>query len=314
MDTVQKISQHFKVVQKSLKLANQHLAALQAFERNYPSLKFDYESKPTLQLASQTLLDTPGINKNILGIQSIFAQNAEFRKSVKFVPDEMIKAQQKLSTSFKDIFEEKDKMIQRDFCQAMEAIDNRVALDLERTMKTIREYTSQEIISQHEFLKKISEQTLFVAKLQPNLPKIEPLFANLKIIESTIIPRPLIKESLSVAIETLNFSFELDKLTHEEQLKILDYLENLDINDETELIIPDDLPEEIQSDYITLVEFLRNFWKTNKSYIIGILTTVETAVKNFSENDFSNPFTVIAFIYNCVALLLKQINDDKNEK
>lgn len=293
---------------------DQHLAALQAFEKNYPSLKFAYENNSALQLASQTLLATQGINKNILGLQSIFAQNAELQKAVKLVPDEIMKSQQKLSTSFRDIFAEQDKIIQRNFRQAMETVDNQVALEWEHTMKIIREYTSQEIISQREFLKKITEQTLFVAKLQPNIPKIEPLFANIKIIESIILSRPLMETSLSVAMETLNFSSALDKLPQEEQIKILDYLEGLKIDDETNTLIPNDLPEEIQSDYITLVEFLRNFWKTNENYIIGILTTVETTVKNFSENDFSNPFTVIAFIYNCIAFLFTQFKDDQNKK
>jgi hypothetical protein len=277
-------------------------------------LKFAYENKSALQLASQTLLATQGINKNILGIQSIFAQNDELQKAVKLVPDEIIRSQQKLSLNFRDVFEEQDKIIQRNFRQSMEAIDNQVALELERSMKFIREYDLTAIIRQREFLRKISEQTLFVARLKPNIPKIEPLFANIKIVESIFLSRPLMEASLSVAMETLNFSSALDKLHQEEQIKILDYLESLKIGDETDTIIPDDLPEEIQSDYITLVEFLRNFWKTNENYIIGILTTVETTVKNFSENDLSNPFTVIAFIYNCIAFLFKQFKDEQNKK
>lgn len=312
MNTVQKITPQSEVLQKTLNLLNQHSDALQEFEKNCPALQNIYESAVSLEVKGKSLLATQGINKNILGFQSILLQNDEWKKRWNLIQNEIAQSQQQLSIKFQNMITEQTRITQLKLRQAMENIDNQLALKLERSMKIIREYTSQDLISQQDFLRQITERTPFIDKLQSELAKFDSLFPDTKTIETLIHSSQLMTSTLSVAIETINFSSELDKLPHEEQLKILAYLESLDIDNETEIIIPDDLPSEIQSDYITLNEFLRNFLKINQTYILGILTTVETTVKNFSENNFSNPFTIFAFVYFCVALLLNQIKDDDN--
>ena len=186
---------------------------------------------------------------------------------------------------------------------------------MEDSMKIIREYTSQDLISRQDFLRQITEQNPFVDKLQSKLAKFDLLFPDTKTIEALLCSSQLMTSTVSVAMETLNFSSELDKLSHEEQLKILAYLESLDIGDETEIIIPDDLSEEISRNYVTLAEFIRNFWKENRDSMLGIMATADTAVNGIAKNDFSNIFTILLFIYFCARLLTATIastNTDEN--
>ena len=170
-----------------------------------------------------------------------------------------------------------------------------------------------EMIRNRDFLNQIMAQTPFMAKVQSEMTKFEPLFTSTKTIAGILDSSPLVTSTLSVTMESLNFSSELDKLTPSGQLKILEYLDSLNIDDSTDNIIPDDLPTEIRPEYITLVEIIRGFLQKNEPYILGILSTVETTAKNFSENDFSNVFTIIAFAYFVWALIVNQFEDNDND-
>ena len=176
------------------------------------------------------------------------------------------------------------------------------------------------LVPQLQEAQRIASQIPFITKLQTKIPQIEPIFIEAtKVATSLIHSAPFTVSALSVATASINFSARLDNFPYPEQLRIVDALDSLNLDTDTDIEIPEDLPEEMQSDYVTLIELLQKFCRENENQLLGILTTVETTVKNFSENDFSNPFTVLAFIYNCIILIWNQIKlpkdgDDNNNK
>ena len=117
---------------------------------------------------------------------------------------------------------------------------------------------------------------------------------------------PFISSALSVARASLNFSVGLDTLPYSEQLRIVAALDDINLDTDADTIIPEDLSDETRTDYITLTEFSRAFWKNNREFILGILATVDTTIQSFSEEDCSNPFVVILFAYYCIGLILNQ--------
>lgn len=91
---------------KSLGIMNKHFSALQTFAQKYPNLQDAYRDATTLQRAGNHLLTMQGINKNILGLQSVLLQNDNWRKTFKLIQDEMDKFHWQEEIRFKGIISE----------------------------------------------------------------------------------------------------------------------------------------------------------------------------------------------------------------
>lgn len=266
MNYTSKFLEYEKNTQRLVNLIEGHSVALKFFEKanRFGHIPCNYS---TIQNAHKILLETQGISKTLLGLQSIAQQMQEAQKIV---------------GSFGDIAR----------TTALLAMNPPLAQQLQEAQK-------------------IAGQIPFIARIQTKIPQVEPIFMEAtKIATSLRLSSPFMTSALPVAMTSINFSARLDNFPYPEQLKIVDALDSLNLD--TDIEIPEDLPEEMQSDYVTLIELLQKFCRENENQLLGILTTVETTVKNFSENDFSNPFTVLVFIYNCIILILNQIKLPKD--
>ena len=181
----------------------------------------------------------------------------------------------------------------------------KILLETQGISKTLP--SLQSIAQQIQETQKIASPIPFIARLHTKIPQVELIF-----IEATKIPMslkhssPFMTSALSVATASINFSAELNNFPYPEQLKIVDALDSLNLDTNTDIEIYENLPEEIQTECISLDKFARNFWKNNREFILGILATVDTTVQSFSENDYSNIFTIILFTYYCAGFIFNQ--------
>lgn len=296
MNYTSKFLEYEKNTQRLVNLIEGHSVALKFFEKanRFGHIPCNYS---TIQNAHKILLETQGISKTLLGLQSIAQQ--------------MQKAQ-KIAGSFGDIAH----------ATALSAMNSTLAKQLQEAQKIAGSFgdiarttallaMNPPLAQQLQEAQKIAGQIPFIARIQTKIPQVEPIFMEAtKIATSLRLSSPFMTSALPVAMTSINFSARLDNFPYPEQLKIVDALDSLNLD--TDIEIPEDLPEEMQSDYVTLIELLQKFCRENENQLLGILTTIETTVKNFSENDFSNPFTVLAFIYNCIILILNQIKLPKD--
>ena len=81
-------------------------------------------------------------------------------------------------------------------------------------------------------------------------------------------------------------------------------MEDFSVEKNSEVKLPEDFPPEVQESFLTLEEFTKIFWKENKVFILGILSSSYLAVESFVKNDFSNIMAVIVFVYNVIGLLI----------
>ena len=305
MNDTSKFLEYEKNTQRLANLIEGHSAALKFFEKanRFGHNPYNYS---TIQNAHKILLETQGISKTLLGLQSIAQQMQEVQKIAGSLGDIA-----HIATSF-----DRNSALMPQLQEAQKIAGS--LGDIAHT--TVLLGMNSGLVPQLQEAQRIASQIPFITKLQTKIPQIEPIFIEAtKVATSLIHSAPFTVSALSVATASINFSARLDNFPYPEQLRIVDALDSLNLDTDTDIEIPEDLPEEMQSDYVTLIELLQKFCRENENQLLGILTTVETTVKNFSENDFSNPFTVLAFIYNCIILIWNQIKlpkdgDDNNNK
>ena len=335
MNYTSKFLEYEKNTQRLANLIEGHSAALKFFEKanRFGHNPYNYS---TIQNAHKILLETQGISKTLLGLQSIAQQMQEVQKIAGSLGDiahiatsfdrnsalmPQLQEAQKIAGGLGDIahiatsFDRNSALMPQ--LQEAQKIAGSLG-DIAHT--TVLLGMNSGLVPQLQEAQRIASQIPFITKLQTKIPQIEPIFIEAtKVATSLIHSAPFTVSALSVATASINFSARLDNFPYPEQLRIVDALDSLNLDTDTDIEIPEDLPEEMQSDYVTLIELLQKFCRENENQLLGILTTVETTVKNFSENDFSNPFTVLAFIYNCIILIWNQIKlpkdgDDNNNK
>ena len=138
MDSMQKILSSSANLHKSLGIMNEHSSALQTFAQDA------YRDATTLQKAGNHLLTMQGINKNILGLQSVLLQNDNWRKTFKLIQDEMDKFHRQEEIRFKGILSEQQRIFQDMIHSAIGIANQQTYLELERTMRihSARNYPS----------------------------------------------------------------------------------------------------------------------------------------------------------------------------
>lgn len=253
MNYLSKFLEYEKSVQRLSKIVSEHSIALRSFERLHRDWNIPYDNLSAIQNACKSLLETHGISKTILGLQSIAEQIEETQKFARGIGDIS-----PIAYMFRD-----------------------------------------------HLANQVADQIPFLARLQPRVLQMERIFMETTGIAAIKYSEPFISSALSVARASLNFSVGLDTLPYSEQLRIVDALDNINLDTDAD-IIPEDLSDETRTDYITLTEFSRAFWKNNREFILGILATVDTTIQSFSEKDCSNPFVVILFAYYFIGLILNQ--------
>ncbi len=321
MDSMQKIMSSSANLQKSLGVMNAHFSALQKFTQEYPNLQEAYRNATTLQRAENHLLAMQGISKSMLGLQSIVEQSsfrianaiAEQHKPLIQNPVQDMVAKIAGQTDTANAIAEQRKLssdLLKDMFRKTALYSSLgCVVDLVEGQHSLkRDFTLQALIRDSVFLSQIANQSPFISAVQAQMPKMTKIWGTENVLAKIATASPVLESVFPIAIASINFSSELDRLKLQEQQRIVNVIEQIALDDETEPVISEQFDAETKKEYITLVDLLRDFWKKNKNQLLGILTTVETSVKNFSENDLSNPFTILAFIYNCLALLLNQLN------
>ena len=81
MDYLNKTKSQSKILQKTLRIMNRHEDALRSFEQSHKQWQETRAMSLSLQEAGKALLATPGINKNILGLQNICEQLKKIKES-----------------------------------------------------------------------------------------------------------------------------------------------------------------------------------------------------------------------------------------
>ena len=316
MNYSSKFLEYEKSVQRLSKIVSEHSIALRSFERLHRDWNIPYNNLSAIQNACKSLLETHGISKTILGLQSIAEQIEETQKFARGIGNiSPTIASLDMGSNIARQMEDAQKFARGigDISPTIASLD--MGSNIARQMEDVQKFTRGigdispiAYMFRDHLANQVANQIPFLARLQPRVLQMERIFTETTGIAAIKYSEPFISSALSVARVSLNFSVGLDTLPYSEQLRIVDALDNVNLDTDADIIIPEDLSDEIHTDYVTLVEFLRTFWKENNNQLLGILTTVETTVKNFSENDFSNPFTIIAFIYNCIILILNQLN------
>ena len=136
--------------------------------------------------------------------------------------------------------------------------------------------------------------------------KIEPIWESSSVL-AKIATTPMLDSVLPVAMDAFNFSSELDKLALLEQQRIVDILEQINLNEK----IDEKIDSEIQPYFSILLKSLQKFLKNNAFDIATIIGNTENFISDISEQSFSHPIFDIAFII-CLAIILSRfsIKDD----
>ena len=311
MDSMQKMMSSSANLHKSLGIMNEHYSALQKFAQKYPNLQDAYKDATTLQRAGNHLLTMQGINKNILGLQSVFLQNDNWRKTLSLIQDEMDKFHRQVEIRVKGIISEQQKISQDMIRSAIGIANQQTSFELEHAMKIIRDYTPLEIIRQRDFLSQITKQSPLINSIQSQMPKIEPIWESSSVL-AKIATTPMLDSVLPVAMDSFNFSSELDKLALQEQQRIVDILEQINLDEK----IDEEIDSDIQPYFSILLKSLQKFFKNNAFDIATIIGNTETFISDISEQSFSHPIFDITFII-CLAIILSKFSihdDDKASK
>ena len=327
MNYTSKFLEYEKNTQRLANLIEAHSAALKFFEKanRFGHNPYNYS---TIQNAHKILLEPQGISKTLLGLQSIAQQMQEAQKIAGSLGDiarttalpamnsplaQQMQEAQKIAGSLGDIAH----------TTALPAMNSPLAQQMQETQKiagslgdiahtTALLAMNSPLAQQIQEAQRIASQIPFITKLQTKIPQIEPIFIEAtKVATSLMNSAPFTVSALSVATASINFSARLDNFPYPEQLRIVDALDSLNLDTDTDIEITEDLPEEIQTDYVTLTEFAYAFWQKNREFILGVLATIDTTARSFSENDFSNIFTIILFTYYCASLIYTSLNQEE---
>lgn len=297
MNYTSKFLEYEKNTQRLANLIEAHSATLKFFEKanRFGHNPYNYS---TIQNAHKILLETQGISKTLIGLQSMAQQIQEV---------------QKIAGSLGDIAR----------TTALPAMNSHLVQQMQEVQKiagslgdiahtTALLGMNSGLVPQFQEAQIIAGQIPFITKLQTKIPQIEPIFIEAtKVATSLMNSAPFTVSALSVATASINFSARLDNFPYPEQLRIVDALDSLNLDTDTDIEILEDLPEEMQTDYVTLTKFAYTFWQKNREFILGVLATIDTTARSFSENDFSNIFTIILFTYYCASLIYISLNQEE---
>ena len=193
----------------------------------------------------------------------------------------------------------------------IEIVNQQTSFEIEHAMKIIRDYTPQEIIRQRDFLSQITKQFPLISAIQSQMLKMEPIWESSSVL-AKIATTSMLDSVFPVAIDAFNFSSELDKLVFQEQQRIVDILDQINLNE----AIDEEIDSEIQPYFSILLKSLQKFFKNNAFDIATIIGNAETFISDISEQSFSHPIFDIAFII-CLAIILNRFSmhdDDSASK
>ena len=294
-----------------------HFSAVQEFEKNNSYLRSIQKYNSALKSAGDNLLAMQGINKNILGMQSIIEQNRPLMNILSSMSETM-KLSSDLSSAAESIRINKSSL-KNPLTEMAMGISSLLPSTMANLLETHNRLNStfQAIIGNQYFLQRISEQSPFISAVQRHTSLPEKIFGNSGVLAQMAESKTLFESALPVVASALNFSSALDSLSIGEQQRIVDILEQIDLDDDSELEVNELNLGVTRTEYIELTTFIQIFFKENSSYMTNILSTIETTIKNFIDKDLSNPFTIIVFAYSCLALLInawniKIVSDENN--
>lgn len=124
---------------------------------------------------------------------------------------------------------------------------------------------------------------------------------------------PLMNSILPVANATFNFSSELDKLSLTEQQRVMDILEQINLDDEIDEELQENLFEETRIDFSPFLESFQNFCKNNAFNICTMIGTYPTFIEDVNTQTFSNIIFDISFVI-CFLVLINDLLSNKNDK
>jgi len=287
-------------LQKSLNIMGKHFSAVQEFERNNSYLRSIQKYDSALKSAGDSLLAMQGINKNILGMQSIIEQNRPLMNilsSMKnsfhpsHVPAGVAEAIRTANPLPKNSLMEMATGVSSSLPRTIAAL-------FETHNRLNKNPTFQAIIDNKHFLQRISEQSPFISAVQRHTSSLEKIFGSSAVLAQMAESKTLFDSAVPVVASALNFSSALDSLSIDEQQRIVDILEQLDLDDDVDVEVSEALPDELQEECDTFIVAIRTFWKDNSEYLLGIAATADTTVKSLVTNDIDgNIFTIVLFVY-----------------
>lgn len=168
----------------------------------------------------------------------------------------------------------------------------------------------QEIFSRQQILTQAMPYAL-IQEIQSKNNLIQSALQNETIarMNEIIYSRNFLSSALIVQDAAIDFLSEMKKIDGYEQKTLGEILKEIRRKKKFE-----DLPIETQESFLTLEEFVKIFWNDNKEYILGIFATSDSTINAIQNNDFSNIFTVLLFIYYSIGLLMNCKNFEVNDE
>lgn len=331
MGSVHNMISEYENLRKSLSYMEKHVSALQEFQKNYPRWQDEYKNASAIQMAGKELLAMHGINKNLLGLQSIFEQSplravsaiAEHQR----IPKDFLPASDAFKQTGIQAFKNntavaiarsqeisrqnplKDMVEKMGLSSSLGSMLNLIA----EQDKLERNSVIRSIVGNSDFLSQISKQSPFISAMQSQIPKMEKIFGDSSAMMAMANSESLISSILPVATASLSFSSELDKLSVTEQQRVVDILEQINLDDEIDEEIQENLFAETRIDFSSYLESFQNFCKNNAFNIWALQTGYETFIKHMTENDFSNIFFNILFVI-CFLVLISNLPSGGDDK
>ena len=326
MDSMQKILSSSANLHKSLDIMNEHSSALQTFAQEYPNLQDEYRNAATLQMAGNHLWAMQGISKSLLGLQSILEQSslrivnaiAEQHKPLIQNPvrdmlekiagqtdtANAIAEQRKLSSDLlKDMFR-KTALYSSLGC-VVDLVEGQHSLK--------RDFTLQALMRDSGFLSQIANQSPFISAVQAQMPKMAKILGTENVIAKIATASPVLESVFPLAMALFDFYSELDKLSVTKQQRVVNLLEQINLDDEIDEELQENLFAETRIDFSPYLESFQNFCKNNAFNIWALQMGYETFIKDTTEKDFSNIFFDILFVI-CFLVLISNLPSGGDDK
>lgn len=326
MDSMNKKMSASANLQKSLGVVNAHFSALQKFTQEYPNLQDEYRNAATLQRAGNHLLAMQGISKSMLGLQSIVEQSsfrianaiAEQHKPLSQNPvrdmlekiagqtntANAIAEQRKLSSDLlKDMFR-KTSLYSSLGC-VVDLVEGQHSLK--------KDFTLQALMRDSGFLSQIANQSPFISAVQAQMPKMAKILGTENVLAKIATASPVLESVFPLAMTSFNFYSELDQLSVTKQQRVVNLLEQINLNDEIDEELQENLFAETRIDFSPYLESFQNFCKNNAFNIWTLQTNYETFIKDMTEKDFSNIFFDILFVI-CFLVLISNLPSGGDDK
>ena len=171
----------------------------------------------------------------------------------------------------------------------------------------------QSLIGNSGFLNQIAKQSPFVNAIQLQMPKIEKIFGSTNVVAAMANSAPLMSSILPVANDSLDISAELDKLSFTEQQRVVNVLEQINLDDEIDKDLQESLFAETRIDFSPYLESFQNFCKNNAFNICTMIGTYPTFIDDVNKQTFSNIIFDISFVI-CFLVLVNDLLTDKDDK